>query len=169
MATQKKMMMIASKGTLDAAYMPFILGSTAAALDMEVHIFFTFFGLTLLKKDMNPKITPSANPAMPLKMPFGPKWFQGINWPIPNFVINNVPLFDNFATLLMKKTCKNHGVASVNELRDLCIEAGVKLVACQMSVDLFGFKKEDFIDGIEFAGAATALEIASEADIQFLV
>ena len=169
MATQKKFMMITSKGTLDWAYPPFILGSTAAALDMETSIFFTFYGLNLLLKDLNMKATPTANPAMPMKMPFGPKWFQGINWPIPNLVINNVPFFDNFVTLLLKKTFKNHGVASIPELRDICVEAGVKMIACQMTMDVFGYTKDDFIDGIEFAGAATALEIGSSSDMQFFI
>ncbi|MDH4199313.1 MAG: DsrE/DsrF/DrsH-like family protein [Spirochaetia bacterium] len=169
MATQKKLMMIASRGSLDWAYPPFILGSTAAALDMEVSIFFTFYGLTLLLKDLKPKVTPSGNPAMPMKMPFGPKWFQGLNWPMPNMIINNVPFFDSFVTAMMKKTFKNKGVASIPELRDICVEAGVKMIACQMTMDVFGFSKHDFIDGIEFAGAATALEIGSESDMQFFL
>jgi len=169
MANQKKMMMIASRGSLDWAYPPFILGSTGAALDIDTSIFFTFYGLTLLLKDLNPKVTPAGNPAMPMKMPFGPKWFQGLNWPMPNAVINNVPFFDSFVTSMMKKTFKNKGVASIPELRELCIESGVKMIACQMTMDVFGFTKDDFIDGVEFAGAATALEIASESDIQFFL
>jgi len=169
MANQKKLMMLSSRGSLDWAYPPFILGSTAAALDMEVHIFFTFYGLTLLLKEIPAKVTPAGNPMMPMKMPFGPKWFQGLNWPIPNIIINNVPLFDNFVTLMMKKTFKNKGVASIPELRDMCVESGVKMIACQMTMDVFGYKKEDFIDGVEFAGAATALEIASESDVQFFI
>jgi peroxiredoxin family protein len=169
MSQQKKVTLIAAHGTLDWAYPPMILGSTAAALDMETTIFFTFYGLTLLLKDPKPKVTPTGNPAMPMKMPFGPKWFQGINWPIPKLISGNVPWFDNLATGLMKKTFKNHGVASITELRDLCMESGVKMIACQMTMDVFGFKKEQFIDGVEFAGAATALEIASESDIQFFL
>jgi peroxiredoxin family protein len=170
MAKQKKLMMIASRGTLDGAYPPFILGSTAAALDMEVTIFFTFFGLRLLLKDLSPKATPAGNPAMlPLGMPFGPKWFKSIKWQIPNVIINNVPYFDNIVTSIMKLTFKRKGVASVPELRDLCIEAGVRMIACQMTMDVFGFKKEDFIDGIEFAGAATALEVGSESDMQLFL
>jgi len=169
MADQKKMMMIASRGSLDWAYPPFILGSTAAALDMEVTIFFTFYGLTLLLKDLKPKVTPSGNPAMPMKMPFGPKWFQGLNWPMPNMIINNVPFFDSFVTVMMKKTFKNKGVASIPELRNLCVEAGVRMIACQMTMDVFGFEKKDFIDGVEFAGAATALEVGSECDMSMFL
>jgi peroxiredoxin family protein len=169
MANNKKLMMIASKGTLDWAYPPYILGSTAAALDMDVHIFFTFFGLKLLLKDLDLKVTPAGNPAMPMKMPFGPKWFQGLSWPIPNAVINNVPFFDNFVTTMMKMTFKNKGVASIPELREMCIESGVKMIACQMTMDVFGYEKEDFIDGVEFAGAATALEIGADADMSLYI
>ncbi|MCW8815719.1 MAG: DsrE/DsrF/DrsH-like family protein, partial [Chlorobium sp.] len=80
----KKVALIASRGTLDWAYPPFILGSAAAAMDMEVVIFFTFYGLPLLNKKIDAKVSPHSNPAMPMKMPFGSKAFQNINWPIPN-------------------------------------------------------------------------------------
>ena len=66
---KKRMALIASKGTLDWAYPPFILASTAAAMDMEVGIFFTFYGLTLLNKEIDAKVAPATNPAMPMKMP----------------------------------------------------------------------------------------------------
>jgi len=169
MSDTKKFTMIASKGTLDWAYPPLILGSTAAALDMEVIIFFTFFGLNLLLKNPSLKATPAGNPAMPMKMPFGPQWFQDISWTIPNMVINNVPFFDSFVTSMMKKTFKNKGVASIMELRDICMESGVKMIACQMTMDVFGYTKDDFIDGVEFAGAASALQEASDSDIQLFI
>jgi predicted peroxiredoxin len=86
------MSIIATKGTLDWAYPPFILGSTAAALGWDVSIFFTFYGLNLLKKDVSDlKVSPLGNPGMPMKMPFGPGWFKGINWNIPNIVQAGVP------------------------------------------------------------------------------
>lgn len=153
----KKLALIASKGTLDWAYPPFILASTAAALDYEVSIFFTFYGLILLKKDLSDlKISPLGNPAMPMPIP------------IPT-LIQTLPGMENMATLLMKQKIKNKGVASVEELRDLCLEAGVKLIACQMTVDLFDFKREDFIDGIEFGGAATFFEFAGESDVSLFI
>lgn len=169
MAESKQLTMVASKGTLDGAYPPLILGSTAAALDIDVNIFFTFFGLKLLLKKPSLKVTPAGNPAMPMKMPFGPKWFQGISWPIPNAIINNVPFFDDIATGLMKKTFKNKGVATIFELRDICIESGITMIACQMTMDVFGYTKDDFIDGIEFAGAAMMLEKASESQMQLFI
>ncbi len=165
----KKMALIASQGTLDWAYPPFILASTAAAMDMEVAMFFTFYGLTLLKKDLSLKVSPQSNPAMPMKMPFGPKGFQNIEWPIPNFLMGNVPGFETVATSLMKKTFKNKGVATIEELRDICIESEVKMIGCQMTMDVFGFDESDFIDGIDIGGAATFLEFATESDIQMFI
>jgi peroxiredoxin family protein len=157
---------ISTKGTMDWAYPPFILASTAAALDWEVNVFFTFYGLELLKKDLHLEVSPLGNPGMPMKMPFGPKWFQGINWNIPNLVMAGVPGFEKVATGLMKQTVKNSGVASIQELRDVCVEAGVNLLACQMTVDLFGYTRDDFIPEIkDWVGAATFLPIARNSDV----
>ncbi len=166
---RKKMALIASQGTLDWAYPPFILASTGAAMDMEVWMFFTFYGLPLLKKDFKATIAPQANPAMPMKMPFGPKGFQAINWPMPNMLMNNAPGFESMATSLMKKTFKNKGVATITELRDMCVENGVKLIGCQMTMDVFGFEREEFIEETEIGGAAMFLEFAMEADIQLFI
>lgn len=153
----KKLAIIASKGSLDWAYPPFILASTAAALDYEVQIFFTFYGLTLLKKDLGDvKISPLGNPAMPMPVP------------MPN-LIQALPGMESMATMMMKQKMKDKGVASLEELRSLCLEAGVKLIACQMTVDLFDFKKEDFIDDIEFGGAATFFEFAGESDVSLFI
>ena len=163
------MALIASKGTLDWAYPPFILASTAAAMEMEVGVFFTFYGLTLLKKDIKPKVAPHSNPAMPMKMPFGPEGFQQIEWPMPNLLMGNMPGFETMATSLMKQTFKQKGVATIEELRDICLESGVKLIGCQMTMDVFGFNKNDFVDGVDIGGAATFLEFAADADIQLFV
>lgn len=163
---QKKLAIIATKGTLDWAYPPFILASTAAALGYEVQVFCTFYGLQLLKKDVSDlKVSPLGNPGMPMKMPFGPKWFRDINWNIPNIIQANVPGFESLATTLMKQTIANNGVATIADLRDLCKEAEVKFLACQMTVELFGFEHSDFIDGVDFVGAASFFEFAGESDI----
>ncbi|MDH5471024.1 MAG: DsrE/DsrF/DrsH-like family protein [Gammaproteobacteria bacterium] len=165
-----RLSIMVTKGTLDWAYPPFIIASTAAALGWEATLFFTFYGLGLLKKDLNPNISPLGNPAMPMKMPFGPQWFQGIEWNMPNLLMAGVPGFEGLATKLMKMTVKNHGVATIPELRDLCIDAEVNMVACQMTVDLFGWKKEDFIPEIsEWAGAASYIANAQGADITLFV
>jgi peroxiredoxin family protein len=163
---EKKLAIIATKGTLDWAYPPYILASTAAALGYEVEIFFTFYGLQLVRKDLSGlKVSPLGNPGMPMKMPFGPEWFKNINWNIPNIIQAGIPGYENVATALMKQTIANNGVATIPELRELCLEAEVKFIACQMTVDLFGFKHSDFIDDIEYAGAASFFDFAGESDI----
>jgi peroxiredoxin family protein len=160
------MAIIATKGTLDWAYPPFILASTAAALGWDVTMFFTFYGLNLVKKDVSDlKVSPLGNPGMPMKMPFGPDWFKSINWNIPNIIQAGVPGFETMATSLMQQTIKNNGVASISELRELSQEAGVKFVVCQMTVELFGFNHEDFIDGMDYVGAASFLPVAQTSDV----
>lgn len=164
----KRLALIASKGTLDWAHPPFILSSAASAMGWEVGVFFTFYGLQLLLKDYDAKISPLGNPAIPMKMPFGPAAFQSINWPIPNLAMI-LPGFDQLTTSLMKKTFKQKGVPTIEELRSICIEGGVTLIACQMTMDVFGFKKEDFIPECSFGGAAAFLEFAADSDVQLFV
>lgn len=161
---------IATKGTLDMAYPPFILGSTATALGWDVSIFFTFYGLEVLKKDLDLGISPLGNPAMPMKMPFGPDWFRKLNWNMPNSLMSNMPGFEAMATSMMESTLKNKGVASIKELRDITIEGGAKLVACQMTVDLFGYRQDEFIPEVaEWIGATTYLPIAASADVSLFI
>lgn len=165
----KRLALIASKGTLDWAYPPFILSTAAAAMGWEVGVFFTFYGLTLLKPELTAAVSPLGNPAMPMKMPFGPENFQNISWPMPNLLMANVPGFEGLATTLMKQTFKNKGVASIQELRDAAVEMDVRLIGCQMTMDVFGFKREDFIPQAEIGGAATFLEYAADADVQLFI
>ena len=152
----KKLAIIATKGSLDWAYPPFILASTAAALGYETQIFFTFYGLQLLKKKLSLEVTPLGNPGMPMPMGMD-KWFPILGMALPGM--------QAMMTMMMKQKMKAKGVASIEELRDLCIEAEVKLIACQMTVDLFDMDQKDFIDGIEYAGAAAFFEFAGESDI----
>ena len=170
-AKTPSMTIIASKGTLDWAYPPFILSSTAAALGWDVSVFFTFYGLQLLRKDLSGlQVSPLGNPAMPMKMPFGPEWFKSIRWNIPNAAQSLIPGFEAFATAMMKKTMRNKGIAEVAELRSLCIEAGVNLIGCQMTVDLFGYARDDFIPEVkDYCGAATFLPLAKDADVTLFV
>lgn len=165
----KRLALIASKGTLDWAYPPFILASAAGAMGWEVGIFFTFYGLPLLKTDLHMQVSPLGNPAMPMKMPFGPDGFQNIAWPMPNLLMANVPGFEAMATSLMKQTFKNKGVASIEELREMCVDLDVRMIGCQMTMDVFGFKKEEFITQAEIGGAATFLEYAADADVQLFI
>jgi peroxiredoxin family protein len=161
---------IATKGTLDMAYPPFILGSTAMALGWDVSIFFTFYGLELLKKDLELKVSPLGNPAMPMKMPMGPEWFKNIDWPVPNTIASNMPGFESAATALMEKTLETKGVASIATLREAYLDGGGELYACQMTVDLFGFEPDEFIPEIAgWIGAASYLPKSAEADISLFV
>jgi peroxiredoxin family protein len=152
MSDTKKLAIIATKGTLDWAYPPFILGSTAAALGYDVQIFFTFYGLQLLRKKLKLQVSPLGNPGMPMPMP------------VP-VLIQALPGMQSMMTSMMKSKMKSKGVASIEELRSLCLEADVKMIACQMTVDLFEFNTKEFIDGIEYGGAATFFEFAGESDI----
>ena len=153
---QKKLAIIATKGTLDWAYPPFILASTAAALGYEVQIFFTFYGLQLLKKKPDLKVTPLGNPGMP--MPGGMERFMPV-------LLTALPFMQRIMTAMMKAKMKKKGVASIEQLRELCQEAEVKFIACQMTVDLFDMDAGAFIPGVEFAGAAAFFEFAGESDI----
>jgi peroxiredoxin family protein len=165
-----RLSILVSKGTLDWAYPPFIMASTAAALGWETNLFFTFYGLALLKKELKPHISPLGNPAMPMKMPFGPNWFRNIEWNMPNLLMAGIPGFESVATSLMKQTLRNKGVVDIVELRNVCIDAGVKLTACQMTVELFGWEKDEFIPEVaEWAGAATYLTRAKGADVTLYI
>ena len=170
-AKPSSMTIIATKGTLDWAYPPFILSSTAAALGWDVSIFFTFYGLELLKKDLSGlEVSPLGNPAMPMKMPFGPGWFRSIRWNVPNAVQSIIPGFERFATTMMKKTIRNKGVAEIGELRGLCLEAGVNMIGCQMTVDLFGYSRNEFIPEVkDYVGAASFLPMAKDADVSLFI
>jgi peroxiredoxin family protein len=154
----KKMTIIASKGTLDMAYPPLILATTAAAMDVDVTIFFTFYGLEIVKKDNTEKlkVSPLANPAMPMPLP------------IPTLVAA-MPGMEAMATAMMRSMFKKHGVATVGQLLEMARESGVKLIACQMTMDVMGYKQSDIIDGVEFGGAATWLDVAAEADINLFI
>lgn len=156
MSDEKKLAIIATKGTLDWGYPPFILASTAAALGYETQVFFTFYGLQLLKKKMDLKVSPLGNPGMPMPMGMD-KWFPTLGTALPGM--------ESMMTTMMKKKMSAKGVASLEDLRELCIEADVKMIACQMTVDLFEFSPSDFIDGVEYGGAATFFEFAGESDI----
>jgi peroxiredoxin family protein len=155
------MSIIVTKGTLDWAYPPFILSTTAAAMGLEVTLFFTFYGLPLLLKDLDLKMSPLGNPAM--KMPMA-----GMHMGMPN-VMSMIPGVDAGASAMMKNMMKKKGVASIPELRSLAVESGVRMIACQMTMDLFEYKVEDMIEGIEIGGAATYIEVATQSEINLFI
>ncbi len=145
----KRLAIIAAHGTLDAAYPPLILATAAAALDMEATIFFTFYGLEIVKKGHadHLQVSPIANPAMPVH--------------IPN-IIGMLPGMTPMATMMMNNWMGKAHVAKLSELLALAVELGVKLIACQMTMDVMGIKREDLIPEVEIGGAATFLEFAAD-------
>ncbi len=157
---RKRMAIIATKGTLDWAYPPFILASTAAAVGFDTRIFFTFYGLNLLKKKLDLRISSLGNPGMPMPMKMD-KWFPTLGQAMPGM--------ENMMTMMMKQKIKDKGVASVEELRDVCVENDVEMIACQMTVDLFDVRREDLIDEVSAGGAATFLEFAGDANITLYI
>ncbi len=153
---KKRMAIVASKGTLDMAYPPLILATTAAAMDIECSIFFTFYGLDIINKNKNKnlKVPSLANPAMPV--------------PVPN-IIGALPGMTAMATKMMKSWMAKVNVPSVEDLLSIALESGVKLIGCQMTMDVMGVKKKDLIAGVEVCGAAAFLEYAGDADITLFV
>jgi peroxiredoxin family protein len=146
---------------LDWAYPPFILATTAAAMDINVTMFFTFYGLPLLNKNLDLKVSSLGNPAM--KMPM-----MGMHMGMPN-IVSAIPGVDRMATTMMKNLIKKKGVASIPDLRDAAVELDVNMIGCQMTMDLFEYGTEDMIDGIEIGGAATYMEIAAKSDINLYI
>jgi peroxiredoxin family protein len=160
-ANAKTMTLIVTKGSLDWAYPPFILATTAAAMGVDVTMFFTFYGLPLLLKKLDLQVTPLGNPAM--KMPM-----MGMHMAMPNLV-GMLPGVTAGATTMMKNLIARKGVASIEDLREAAIESDVKMIACQMTMDLFEYKLEDMIEGPTLGGAATYLENALKSDINLFI
>ncbi|MDR9381219.1 MAG: DsrE/DsrF/DrsH-like family protein [Natronomonas sp.] len=151
----KKMVIIATKGTLDMAYPPLILASTAAAFGYDVTVFHTFWGLEILHEENSKDLQLSSvgNP----------------NMPVPN-AIAALPGMDRMTTRMMRNKISDNEVASVEELIDISLDSGVDLQACQMTIDLLGYDENDFYDGVTTGvGAASAFQEMVDADIQLLV
>lgn len=155
---KKRAVLVASKGTLDFAYPPLIIGSAAAAIGIETSIFFTFYGLNILTKDFERRLQvgTTGNPAMPMPVP------------MPQLV-TALPGMTPMATALMKRKFRGKGVATIGELLDTCQESGVRLIACRMTMDVFGYSESDFRDGVEFGGAAAMLSDARKAHVTMFI
>ncbi|MFD1635230.1 DsrE/DsrF/DrsH-like family protein (plasmid) [Haloplanus ruber] len=151
----KKMSIIATKGTLDMAYPPLILASTAAAFGYEVTVFHTFWGLDILheERSKNLQLSSVGNP----------------NMPVPN-AIAALPGMDRVTTKMMEKKIEDNDTATIEELIDTSLEMGVEFQACQMTIDLMDYDEDDFYDGVTTGvGAATAIQDMADADIQLLI
>jgi peroxiredoxin family protein len=149
---------IASKGTLDWAYPPLILSTAAAAAGLDAAVFFTFYGLNIIHRDFESKlkVSPVGNPAMPMPVP------------MPD-IITSLPGMTSFATMMMKSMFGKKRVATIRELLDAARESGVRLIACQMTMDVFGYEKEDFVAGVEVGGAAAFLSEARKSHVTLFV
>ena len=157
----RSMSLIVTKGTLDWAYPPFSLATTAAAMGLDVTMFFTFYGLPLLLKNLDLKLSFLGNPAM--KMPM-----MGALLGMPN-VVSMIPGIEGAAAKMMQNLMRKKGVASIQELRALAIEADVRMIACQMTMDLFDYSLDDMIAGPELGGTATYIEVAAQCDINLFI
>jgi len=155
---KKRMAIIASKGTLDMAYPPLILASTAVAMDVEVGIFFTLYGVDIVnkKKYRSLKVSPIANPAMPSPIPF------------PN-ILGVLPGMTPLATMMMKSMIKKINWPTIPELLDVCLESGVRMIACTPTLEMTGLSKGDLVEGVEVAGAAEFLDFALDADVNLFI
>jgi peroxiredoxin family protein len=155
---QKRMAIISSKGSLDMAYPPLILASTAAAMDVETMIFYTFYGVDIVNKHKyaSLQVAPIANPAMPSPVP------------IPN-IIGMLPGMTALGTMMMKSMMGKINWPSVPELMEVCLEMGVKMVACTPTLEMTGVTKDDLIEGVEVGGAADYLDFGLDADINLFV
>jgi len=157
---QKKMTIVAWSGTLDKAWPTLILATTAAASGMDVAIFFTFWGLRILQKN-NKRLT-------------------GRNWKQKMLSIFNRGGSDHLGLsklqmggmgpAMMRQLAREYKVAEPTELLDLAQQLGVKLWPCQMTMDLMGLNKDDFVDGLpDVVGAATAVQRMSESEINLFI
>lgn len=161
MENAKRMTIICTKGTLDWGYPPFILATTAAAMDVEVTMFFTFYGLALLKKDLNLKIDPMGKPDMQMPM-------MGMHMSMPNWIAG-IPGVASASTAMMKDMMKKKGVASLEDLREAAVLSDIRMIACQMTLDLFEMDAKEMIDGVELGGAATWMESAGQSEINLYI
>ena len=152
----RRVALVASKGTLDMAYPPLILATTAAAMGMECGIFFTFYGLDIVnkKKLASLKVSPIANPAAPM--------------PVPN-ILGMIPGATAAATFMMKRMMGAQRMPTVPQFLELCQQLNVKLIGCTTTMGIMGVAKEDLVEGVDLGGAATFLEYAAKAQVTLFV
>ena len=155
---KKRMAIIASKGTLDMAYPPLILASTAGAMDCEVTIFFTLYGVDIVnkKKYRGLQVAPIANPAMPSPIP------------MPN-IIGMLPGMTMMGTAMMKSMIKKINWPTIPELVEACLDMDVKMIACTPTVEMTNLTKADLLDGVTLGGAAEFLNFALDADVTLFI
>jgi peroxiredoxin family protein len=157
---------ICSKGDLDMAYPALVMGWAALGNGIDVTIFFTFWGLDMIRKLRvdHLEIAPVANTSMKMSM-------MGVNTGnlgIPN-IMGVLPGMTAFATKLMKDKMAKLEVPPVKEYLQMLVDGGAKLYACKMSVDMFELKKEDFVDGVlDIVTAGDFMDMTEGAQIIFI-
>ncbi|GLH63802.1 MULTISPECIES: DsrE/DsrF/DrsH-like family protein [Parageobacillus] len=156
---KKKTTIILFSGDYDKAMAAYIIANGAAAYDHDVTIFHTFWGLNALRK----------NAHIPVKKGFLEKMFAKMMPRGADRMGLSRMNFGGLGPKLIKHVIKKHNAMPLPQLIEMAKEQGVKLVACQMTVDLLGLKPEELIDGIEFAGVATYLADASEGNINLFI
>ncbi|MDP6101575.1 MAG: DsrE/DsrF/DrsH-like family protein [Dehalococcoidia bacterium] len=152
----KRVALVASKGTLDMAYPPLMLATTAASMGWEAGIFFTFYGLDIInkRKCRNLKVAPLGNPAMPVS--------------VPN-IIGAIPGMTGIATWMMRRMMRKQNMPSIPELLGISQKLGVRLFGCSTTMGVMTVADEDLLEGTECAGAAGFLEFASGAQVTLFV
>lgn len=154
-----KATMIVFSGDLDKALASFIIATGAAAMGKEVTMFFTFWGLNVLRKEQYVKVEKSFMDKMfATMMPRGPKKL-GLS------KMN----FGGLGAKMMKSTMKKKNIITLNELIETAKDLDIKMVACTMSMDVMGIKEEELIDGLDFAGVASYLNEAEDAKLNLFV
>ena len=162
----RKIAFICSKGNLDMAYPALIMGWAALGNGIDVTIFFTFWGLDMIRKLRvdHLEIAPVANTSMKMSM-------MGVNTGnlgIPN-IMGVLPGMTAFATKLMKDKMAKLEVPPVKEYLQMLVDGGAKLYACKMSVDMFELKKEDFVDGVlDIVTAGDFMDMTEGAQVIFI-
>ncbi|PKN83878.1 MAG: hypothetical protein CVU46_15825 [Chloroflexi bacterium HGW-Chloroflexi-8] len=162
----RKIAFICSKGTLDMAYPALIMGWAALGNGIEVTLFFTFWGMDLINKHRidHLELAPVANTSMKMSL-------MGVktgNLGIPN-LMGVLPGMTAFATKLMRDKMNELDVPPVREFMQMLADAGAKMYACKMSVDMMDLKKEDFVDGVEaIVTAAEFIEMTEDSQIIFI-
>lgn len=152
-----RLAIIASKGTLDWAYPPLMMAIQGRNKGWEVGIFFTFYGLNIIhrRKGKTLKISPLGNPAMPMSVPT---------------VVASIPGMTPLATWFMRRTFRRRSVPSIQDLLARAVESGVRLYPCGFTIDVFGYRAEDFIAGCQpRTGSPDFLEFAKDADVTVFV
>jgi peroxiredoxin family protein len=152
---RNKLVIICSKGSLDMAYPPLMLATTAAAMGMETHLYFTFWGMNMItKKQIDKlKISPLGNPALPMPS-----------------ILGMLPGMSGMVTSMMKKKMEKMKMPTIREMITTAKEGGVKFHACSPSMNMMGLTKDDLIPEVDdIIGATTYLDLASDDAITLFI